>query len=294
MNKPELAQLRLTDDGGMSYVIFQEDESFIIIDGGMAFDSYEENERELLAYFKRTVGEKSPVIAAWFITHFHLDHIDFAARFLLEHKDDVTVRLFAYNHPGHVESLREVEREIEWFKAMDAHPEAQRYVLNTKDVLSFSSCDAKILISEADGGAAGGSQNSISAAISFTFKNGRRFMALGDCDTLRMSQLMDEKSNLYVTKEELKSDFLQVAHHGLPLGSLECVRKNAELYKAIAPSVCFFDVDRKTFLNRSQYTEEKWADNYYLLHSGSECYDNHETTLVDITTMNIQRVTLAK
>jgi hypothetical protein len=109
-----------------------------------------------------------------------------------------------------------------------------------------------------------------------------------------MSQLLDEKSNLYVTKELLKSDILQVAHHGLPLGKMESVVKNAELYKVIDPSVCFFDVDRTTFLTRSQYTEEKWADNYYLLHSGKECYDNKETTLVDITTMKTQRTILAK
>ena len=262
----------------------------------MAYESYEDNKKELLAYFERVIGKGKAVIAAWFITHFHEDHIDFASRFLFEQRDRLSVKLFAYNHPGHEECLREPQREEEWQRAMDAYPEAERYILKTGEELSFCSCKAKILLSEEDGGAHAGrkGQNSISAAISFTFKNNRRFMALGDCDTARMSQLMDANSKLYITKEGLKSDVLQVAHHGLPLGSLESVLRNVELYKAIDPAVCFFDVDRTTFLTRDRYTEEKWADNYYLLHSGRECYDNHETTLVDLTTMKTQRVILTK
>ncbi len=290
MKKLTLTQMQLTDEGGMCYVIRQENDSFIIIDGGMGGNSYREHADLLFSILKEE--NERPVIEGWFITHFHCDHIDLASGFLLEYKDEIEVKLFAYNHPGHEDHLRDIRREEEWQRAMDAHPDAKRCVLKTGETLDFDSCRVTVLLSEDDEGSAGGrtGQNSISAALTFDFKSGKKFIALGDCDTQRMHQLIDDKSKLYRTKEELKSDILQVAHHGIPMGSFDNVRENVDLYKIISPSICFFDVDREYYLTNPRFKDEKWADNYYLLHSGAECYDNKESTVVDLHSLITKRI----
>jgi beta-lactamase superfamily II metal-dependent hydrolase len=289
-NELTLAQLQLSEVGGMSYVIRQRDGSFIIIDGGVAEETYEYNKNALIAHLKRSSHEAKPVIAAWFITHFHLNHVDLAARFLVEYKDEIEVKLFAYNHPGHREILRDIPREEAWEAAMNAHPDAERRILKTGEIYDFSSCKVRVLLYEETGRlrAATVGQNSISAALAFDFDNGRRFMSLGDCDTARLTAIYDEESKLYRTKEELKSDILNVPHHGLPMGSLEFVNKNVELYKIIDAGICLFSIDGKSFLSHDRFTNDKWADNQYLLHSGAKCFHQDHTTLIDLDTMEIQ------
>lgn len=290
MNELTLAQLQLSEIGGMSYVTRQRDGSFIIIDGGVAEETYEYNSKALLDHLKAGSQGKKPVIACWFITHFHLDHIDLAARFLVEYKDLIEVRLFAYNHPGHKEILRDLQRERAWQAAMDAHPNAQRRILQTGEIYEFTSCRVRVLLSEETGRlrAATVGQNSISAALVFDYDNGKRFISLGDCDTARLTALYDPESKLYCTKDELKSDILNVPHHGLPMGSLEFVSKNVELYKLIDAEVCLFSIDGKSFVSHDRYTNEKWVDNQYLLHSGAKCFHQDYTTLIDLDTMEIK------
>ena len=83
---PTVAQLSLVD-GGSSYAIKLFDGSFILLDGGLAGDDYDYNVAGLWRYLSENTPEgEKPVIADWIITHFHSDHVDLAARFLIEYK----------------------------------------------------------------------------------------------------------------------------------------------------------------------------------------------------------------
>ena len=80
--------------GGMAYVIQLDDGRFVIVDGGEHFDV--DGARVFRYLCEKAQGEK-PVIAAWFFTHGHRDHIKLAARFMEEYKNDVEIQTIAYN-----------------------------------------------------------------------------------------------------------------------------------------------------------------------------------------------------
>ena len=91
--KPLLSQLHLAcigADCGMSYVLRLCDGRFVLIDGG--YNDYEESERlyDLLCA-QNEVYEK-PVIAAWFFSHPHDDHIGCFTELLEKHSSDIVLQ----------------------------------------------------------------------------------------------------------------------------------------------------------------------------------------------------------
>lgn len=292
-NKVTVAQLATNDSGGMCYAIHLSDGSFIIIDGGQSdfggANSYYANSTALLRHIRAVCTDEKPVISAWFITHFHLDHVDMATRFIKEQKDNFIIKMFAYNSPGRYGRCDESEREALWNDAMDAHPEALRHVLKTGEVLNFDGASVKVLMAEdfryySDPP----SQNHISAALMISFECGKKFAVLGDCDTERLNQLTAENSKVYQAPEELKCDILQIPHHGLPLGSKAFIDKQAELYKIMEPTICFFPVDKERYTTDKKFFDNPfYSDNYYLLSTRREhCYHNSNTVIIDTDTLN--------
>ena len=90
-NKITVAQIANLDSSGMCYVIHLSDGTFIIIDGGEADELgagiYDFNSQALKNHLMSVTGGEKPIISAWFITHFHLDHIDLATRFIKEQNE---------------------------------------------------------------------------------------------------------------------------------------------------------------------------------------------------------------
>ena len=292
--KITVAQLATHESGGMCYAIHLSDGTFIVIDGGEADSdgtmSYVENSMALKEHLRALSGEEKPVISAWFITHFHLDHVDMATRFIREEQDNFTVKLFAYNSAGSYESCDESRRLALWEEAISLYPEAEKRILKTGEVYEFAGASLKVLMAEDfkhhDHTP---SQNTISAAFMIKFDSGRKFAVLGDCDTKRLGQMLNPESTVYQTAEELKCDILQVPHHGLPLGSKEFIDKNVELYKIMEPEICFFPVNEERYITDKKFFDNPfYADNYYLLTTrGERCYHNSKTVTVDIEDLTV-------
>lgn len=289
--KITVAQIRLTDNGGMSYAIRLGDGSFIMIDGGESdkdgSGSYSQNSRVLINYLKRHSREDIPRIACWFITHFHLDHVDLATDFLKEYAGQIKVDRFAYNHPGTYDYLRDDDRWQEWQQAMDLYPGAERHQLCVGEVLHFDGAEVQVYLAE---GARvpnePESQNNISAAMRIKFDTGRAFMVLGDCCTVRLAALCDTDSPYCRTEDELKCDILQAAHHGLVMGPVEYIRKNRVLYEMMSPSITFFPTHPDRFTSHRCFIEEKYTDNAYLMEH-TKYYHHRQTTVVDMDNLAV-------
>ena len=289
-----VAQIATNESGGMCYAIHLKDGSFIIIDGGQAdidgADSYDDNSQALMDYIRSMSDDAKPVISAWFITHFHLDHVDMATRFIEEQKENFDIKLFAYNSPGKYENISEDERFANWENALGLYPNALRRVLKTGETYDFAGASVRVLMAEdfryyKDPP----SQNHISAAFMISFENGRKFAVLGDCDTERLHQLMITDSSVYQPLDNLKCDLLQVPHHGLPMGSKAFIDKNLELYKIMNPKICFFPVDEERYSTDAKFFDNPfYSDNYYLLTTRKEkCYHNSKTVVVDVSDLSI-------
>lgn len=294
MNKITVAQTATRSSGGMCYAIHLPDDSFIVIDGGQAdidgADSYTDNRNSLIRHLKAHSKSEKPVISAWFITHFHCDHVDMATRFIKEESGNFDIRLIAYNSPGNYEKADESTRSTAWNEALSHCTNAEKRILKTGEIYEFTGAKVKVLMAEdfryhIDAP----SQNHISAAFMIELASGKRFCVLGDCDTERLYQMRVDGSPVYQSDDDLRCDILQVPHHGLPLGSKPFIDKNLELYKIMEPEICFFSVEYPTFITRKKFYDNPfYSDNYYLLTTRKKnCYHNSRTTVVDTETLEV-------
>ena len=287
---PTVAQMKLTKNGGSSYVVRLRDGSFIVIDGGESdkydSNSYKANSETLWNYLSNN-GKNHPIISAWMITHFHFDHVNCASEFLVEYKERMTVKLFAYNHYGYEDKVRCLAEEADWEAAMAAHQNAERYILKTGDKLTFDGATVDILISAADPYPEDRfDQNRISAAFKMTFDSGKSFFVFGDCDTERLSKLREPTSTVYRPDTELSCDFLQVPHHGLPMGEDEFLAKNRDLYEVMAPKISLYSICREKFATYPKIIGERFVDNQYL-RINTECYTHDRITEVNMNDLSV-------
>lgn len=292
--KMTIAQIANLNSSGMCYVIRLCDGTFIIIDGGEADELgvgiYDFNSQALKNHLMGMTGGEKPIISAWFITHFHLDHIDLATRFIKEQGESLEIKAFYYNHPGHCEAIDESARFALWEETMALHPNAEKSFLKSGESFKFAGVRVRVLMAEDfryyDNPP---SQNHICAALMLEFECGTKFAIPGDCDTERLYQMRVSGSPVFQTAESLCCDILQVPHHGLPMGSKEFIDKNLELYKIMEPKICFFPLSEKRFTTDKKFFDNPfYSDNYYLINTRKEnCYPCSKTTVVSIPDLEV-------
>lgn len=211
---------------GMSYVIRLADGSFIVVDGGHNNPTNEENLYNILK--AQSPDPDKIVIAAWFISHDHGDHTGVLNLFIGKHKD-VEIERFIYNFPG--EELGNSEAVTKSLRSMirgfypdtpivTAHPGQEFNIRNAKITMLYTmDVYFKDTLSDPN-----------NASIVWQMElNGKTFMCLGD-----YSEGGDTLLNLY-SAETLKSDIVQVAHHGIS-------GMSNTVYEKIAPEYAFWPV----------------------------------------------------
>ena len=194
---------------GMCYLCRLCDGSFLIVDGGHNKEGCAKAIHDTLV--KLAPDPDNIIIAAWFLTHGHSDHVGAFYAFTEAYGADVTLERVVYNYPTEssfvksdtsVSHISKTAEHIQLCGALpvEAHPgqkfhirDAEVEMLYTGDL--FSMRDFYFM-------------NNSSLAFTITL-GGTRFMVLGDTGPLG-SPILEK---LY--GEYLKSDFMQVAHHGL-------------------------------------------------------------------------------
>jgi len=247
---PAVTLLQL--DSGMSCVIHLPDGSFIIIDGGVYKP---EDARRLHSFLVGNTREGSkPVIASWMFTHPHSDHIGLAAAFIREYAANIDIRAFAYQFPDarwmdtSLESETEKAGVARLEKSIaDFFPEAIIYTLHTGQIYSFKGVAIEILCTGDDiYPAVPVTYNDVSAAWRIRFEGGKTVMILGDCMHRECRQLA------HTYGDYLKSDILQLAHHGLIGG-------DKKLYQLIDPEICLWTIRESRFLGTQGGQTYQWC-----------------------------------
>lgn len=247
---PTITQMQLAS--GMSYVTQLPDGSFIVMDGGNYKCGDVQRLYEFMANHSKD-GNK-PVIAAWMFTHPHRDHISIAAEFIREHVAHVDIKAFAYQFqdPDWMNTSLESEEEKQGVSRLEnaiaeCYPEAVIYTLHTGQIYYFKGLEIEILCTGDDiYPAVPLTYNDVSAAWRMTFDNGKTVMILGDCMQRECRQLA------HTYGDYLKSDILQVTHHGLIGG-------DKGLYQLIDPEICFWPTRENRFNGTASGQKYQWC-----------------------------------
>ena len=249
---PKLWQLNVEpmngDTGGMSYVIRLSDGTFVVIDGGYNTDSDAKNLYSILKANNPLKGD--PVISAWFITHIHIDHYGILAKFSSLYADSVTVKGFYYNFYGfdiedmYAHNIPNIEKTMRSFKGAKLYSK-----LHSGMVMGFAGATIEVLATHEDVKQSvyekGSGLFSGYSLVSNTFEaandtstvirlniEGQRIMFLADAQDGIGSALL----NTYTTNY-LKSDIMQMAHHGFSNGV------SYKVIEAINPKVILWPMD---------------------------------------------------
>ncbi len=201
---------------GMFLILKLADDGVMIIDGGGHPQMNEVAGRELdrfLHEITHTPENGRVRIANWFITHDHGDHFNGFARFLLNYHDRydlerVMFHLCAIHLPPNIKRIFG-ELIPSWY------PSVKYYKPHTGETVRLSDASIEVLYTPEDGvnapdaTYASGDGNDNSTCLSIRF-DGSRALVIGDAYFHAAGVLLCN-----CTEEKLRSDIVQISHHGL-------------------------------------------------------------------------------
>lgn len=255
---PQITQIAL-EDYGMSYAIRLSDGRFVMIDGGTNFVPDTEYLMEFLG--KNSPYEK-PVVAAWFFTHPDCDHFFLFNDFMDNYADDVVVQKIIMNFPDvdspNYSQLMAVVRignngdgvtQNEHYHRLLQHIEKQGiclFVPRCGQIYRIGDAAFEIFSCQDNIPRETRKFNSISLIFRMELA-GQTALWTGDAH-------MDEARMLLRFGNYLKSDFMQIPHHGFNAGDSDIAIAS---YETIKPSVCFLPGStQESFCDFSTYVPQ--------------------------------------
>lgn len=231
---------------GMRYVFQLDDGRFFLIDGGY----FECNEEKRLYSFLCDHCEGKPVIAGWFFSHAHQDHIGCFIEFVRSYANDVVIEELCHNFQPYdftnvVGGWDSDEATFKaFYEAAEACcPQVPVRVLRTGDKVSYGCLEMEVLYTHEDLPQKA-TFNDCSTVIMLTCE-GQRMLFLGDIGTAASAQLLKQAA------DRLQADLVQVAHHGFNGASVD-------VYKAADPKVLLWpspacEVELNSWREENQY-----------------------------------------
>ena len=245
---PELTMVGLAFDtknngtlygNGLSIVIRLADGRFIIVDGGGKNDTHAKNLYDVLR--AQAPDPENIVVAAWMLTHAHIDHVGTLYQFSRSYTQKLTVQNFIYNFPGYAyySSLSADSEDGGTGMSDDIRASVGRFVgasvikAHLGQRFEFSGAEIEILYTvEANyPHAVSANGNSTSMVFSVTL-GGKKIMITGDCAV--------DASNIICRyySSALKSDYVTVVHHGMGGAT-------TQLYSLIDPDIVLWPSSRE-------------------------------------------------
>ena len=299
---------------GMSYLVQLEDGSFVMIDGGSFVqpnDQYEGNAEDVnrlidtMVTMNRGTGFEKPQVT-WIITHSHSDHMQIANQVLATRAKDIQVNMVCYNFPdyegGKVQvidnGLASHQNLVNNFKTRLAtyFPKCEIFVFHAGQKLLLPGCRIDFLHTHEDyilhdyAGENGdpyvfGLGNLTTSVWKMTI-SGHTFLVMGDSEFTLVDQLV----NAYGASV-LKSDILQVTHHGYSGGTIPFSRI---FTGSSEKTVCLWPTDAWRFHNDNRRVGSSNPNGLnhfnYLLRSSPVCYHFHagHTVVVSFADLSVR------
>ena len=239
---------------GLSYVIRLSDGRFIIFDGG--WEKFEKDIDKLMQVMREQSPYTTPRIAAWIFTHPHVDHYRCFLGFYPKYKDSVEIERLIYNFPNFEEKFEErYPDQISWkedvhvkrFEALVKESKIPVLRAHTGQVYNISDARLEVLSTTDDTLLYPMEDTNALSLMIKVYIAGQSILFCADGD-FRKALFVERYGNY------LKSDILQIPHHGFCGGT-------AEGYRAIYPDVCLLPCEATLF-----YSDIYMADNDTLIY----------------------------
>lgn len=255
--KPLMTQIDL-EDFGTSVVFRLPDGRFVIYDGGREF---EPDADKLMKCLREQSPDEKPTVAAWIMTHPHLDHYCCYITLAEKYKGEFSVERFIYSFTDTEESdieripgLRKEAEGVRKFEKLARESGAAIYKAHTGQVYELSGArlemlstpDDTLLVPVRD-------INSLSLVVKMTVA-GQVVMLCADAFLGAMN--LAKRYGEY-----LKSDILQPPHHMFIGG-------NIDAYNLIDPAVCVVpSFEDDVFARISPYQKACKVENRHLFYN---------------------------
>ena len=212
--KEEFSLANWLPAAGMAYVLVTEHDHFIVIDGGEFLA-----DAEGLVALMEEIAHGKPVVDLWIMTHLHPDHFG-ALRALSQSRallDRVAIKALCYNStdkisdhgPDNVQIMREIVDGIG----------CERITPHTDDVLEIDGTAIRFFFTWEDLPEnffeQRRSQNELSMIFTVSGRE-KRVMFTGDSTTFGPNMVAKKYA-----PEDLRSDIIQLPHHGLDGGDIQ-------------------------------------------------------------------------
>ena len=283
-------------DMGTSIVIQLEDGSFVLIDGGRGNTNYQEDSTALWNFLssKAPAGEKPRI--TWLVTHIHTDHRALFQKFIPTYKDKINLELLVWNmpdfneiHANYAPDWQEGDNKPASNYAAPVNtltelvktnfPNTPIYTCHSGEKLYLPGCEIEILTCHEDYYLNNFRWiNDTSLACRVTMQ-GKTMMVFGDATHSVSNTILTPAYGNYI-----KSDILQVTHHGNGEGTLAT-------YKAVDPDICLWTTDKTNFASHVKMND---ANKWLYASSGNDGqrarkhYNQSNTVTITIPTMSVK------
>ena len=243
---------------GMSYALRLCDGSFILFDGGVSDEGGIECGKMYDLLKKQAPAGEKIVIAAWLFSHCHGDHIGLVSDFMKKYHDEIEIEAFVYNFPKDEEILASDSKymlddsNIRWNAFRKTRvmyfPDVPVIKPHTGNKLHIRNATFEIYGTLEDlypeTIATKGGMNASSVLYKMEI-GGQTTMWLGDSAEITGDVAIEQFGDL------LKSDLMQIAHHGYNGGTVR-------FYERIDPTYCLYPIPMCSYAGNAQAERNKW------------------------------------
>lgn len=245
-DKYESFMLPLDADAGMGYVFRLGDGSYIIVDGGHANAECRDDIYD--AIYDNAPDKKNIVISAWIFTHGHTDHVGAFIEFAKQYHSDTSIKIKSFMHNMCLTEQQSKHFDTSsWKGCLEAiktyYPDVPTYIALTGQKYTFADATVEIFFTMPDympkkieNGADATSDSELKGdgnIQSMVFRltlDGRSVFIMGDTT----AECCDEICARY--EDYLKSDYAQMAHHGINDDRPRAQNATKEIYSYIKPT----------------------------------------------------------
>lgn len=242
---------------GMCYIVTLEDGSFLIYDSGGNVNGDFDRLYNLL----NTLNERPDgkiVISAWLLTHEHWDHYANLYDFCRKYGSKVEVKYFLCNTPSYATVMNSDEPHYFMAEKYQAASQAvggfKPVKLHTGEPVRLKGLELEVLYTQEDMYPDPIAKFNNTSMVTRIKAGGQTVMILGD--------ILKEGCKIMIDRfgDYLKSDIMQVAHHGY-------VAASVEFYKHVDPSVILWpnSEEKAVQLASASSTLSEYYQNYYLV-----------------------------